>query len=155
MQATKATELRPKDPDLLVLLGCQLLKSKNVSDAMYNFQVAINVDPSCKEAHIRLADTLSSLGREGEAKSHYEEALRADPNYKWGHVNLGLSLERQVCVLSATRALPAVILVIVSIVVVVVAFAVVAVVVGVGVPDFYNGVVSCWILTFLYAVCPG
>ncbi len=59
-------------------------------------QVAINVDPSCREAHIRLADTLSALGREDEAKSHYEEALKADPNYKWGHVNLGLSLERQV-----------------------------------------------------------
>jgi hypothetical protein len=61
-----------------------------------NCQVAINVDPSCKEAHIRLADTLSMIGREGEAKSHYEEALRIDPNYKWGHVNLGLSLERLV-----------------------------------------------------------
>ncbi len=95
-QSEKAVELRPKDPDLLVLLGCQMLKAKNTTDAMYHFQVAINADPSCKEAHIRLADTLSSLGREGEAKSHYEEALRVDPNYKWGHVNLGLSLERQV-----------------------------------------------------------
>ena len=96
IHSTKATELRPKDPELLVLLGCQLLKAKNVTDAIFNFQVAINVDPSCKDAHIRLADTLSSIGREGEAKSHYEEALRVDPNYKWGHVNLGLSLERQV-----------------------------------------------------------
>ena len=34
-----ACELRPKDPELLVLLGSQELKAKNTTDAMYHFQV--------------------------------------------------------------------------------------------------------------------
>lgn len=78
------------------MLGNLHVRSDNVPDAITAFEEALRIDPSIKEAHVRLADLYASIGKNDEATKHYEEALRVDPSYKWAHVNLGLSLERQV-----------------------------------------------------------
>ena len=96
VHASKAAQLRSRDPEFHILLGSLYVKTGNVTDAITAYQQALMADPSLKEAHVRLADLFSSIGREDDAKRHYQEALRVDPSYKWAHVNLGLSLERQV-----------------------------------------------------------
>lgn len=96
VHASKAAQLRSRDPEFHILLGSLYVKTGNVTDAIAAYQQALIADPSLKEAHVRLADLFSSIGREDDAKRHYQEALRVDPSYKWAHVNLGLSLERQV-----------------------------------------------------------
>ncbi len=107
LHASKAAQLRSRDPEYHILLGGLYVKTGNVTDAITAYQQALVADPSLKEAHVRLADLFSNLGREDDAKRHYQEALRVDPSYKWAHVNLGLSLERQVWLCRMRAFLPA------------------------------------------------
>ena len=73
-------------------LGTLLLQEGKVSDAIGQFEQAVQIKPDDAEAHNNLGGVLLQMGRPGEAFVHAEQAIRIQPDLEGAHVNLGNAL---------------------------------------------------------------
>jgi hypothetical protein len=73
--------------------GQDLLQLGHRTEAIGQFQEALQVRPNWAEVHNNLAIQLAGVaGRSADAAAHFEAALRIDPNLAQAHRNLGLML---------------------------------------------------------------
>ena len=77
-----AVEMKPGDPVLLNNLGFIYFAMERYPDALVWLQKTLALDPRRKEAHLNLGDTLVKLGRNSEAKQHYQQFLELYPASK-------------------------------------------------------------------------
>ena len=54
--------------------------------ALLNFERAVQSDPGFADAHFNLAMALHDIGREREARTHWETYLRLDPQSSWAEI---------------------------------------------------------------------
>jgi tetratricopeptide (TPR) repeat protein len=57
------------------------------TDALREYQTAIQIDPNRLQAHNNLANLQASMGQRDEALKEYQEALRLNPNAAMAHAN--------------------------------------------------------------------
>lgn len=78
----KAMRLDPipkvKDFDLL---GRAYFLTERYEEAMAEYKKAVMLDPDYRDAHVGLASTYATLGREEEARTEVAEILRIDPSF--------------------------------------------------------------------------
>ena len=74
-----AVALKPGDPVLLNNLGFIYYAMNRYDDALKYLQMTLAADPRRKEAHGNIAELYLKLGRNAEAKQHYEEYLALYP----------------------------------------------------------------------------
>jgi len=79
MAAEKSSELDPKNPDILALLGGIRSLKGNHEDALSYFDLAIEAKPDHTRSWISKTTTLRSLGRTDEAKKAYQAGVERDP----------------------------------------------------------------------------
>jgi len=75
-----AVALRPNDPLLLNNLGFIYYQMGRYDDSLTYLQKTLDIDPHRKEAHLNIADLFKKLGRNAEAKQHYEQFLALYPS---------------------------------------------------------------------------
>jgi Flp pilus assembly protein TadD len=75
-----ALEQEPKSPELLYLLGLNLIRNGEVSGAFEPLRQSIELNPSVLKPHLLLATALEQLNRAGEARSEWASALKIDPH---------------------------------------------------------------------------
>lgn len=73
-------------------LGTVLRREGRFSDAVLDFQSAVNLQPQSPEAQDNLGEALITAGRIDEAVPHLQEAIRLDPRYAKAHLDLGSAL---------------------------------------------------------------
>jgi hypothetical protein len=73
-------------------LGNFLLDHGRVDEAIDQFQIAMNIDPSFPEAETNLSVALIEKGRSDEAIAHLQTLLKEYPNVAQVHYNLGNAL---------------------------------------------------------------
>lgn len=76
-------------------LGNVLLKQNKVSEAIGEYEWALQINPDYAEARYNLGVALEETGRVPEAIGSYEEALKLKPDYAEAHNNLGVALAGQ------------------------------------------------------------
>ena len=74
-----ALKREPKSSELLYLLGLNLLRAGEVSDAVKALQQSIQITPDVLKPHLLLATALEELHRAAEARSEWMAALKIDP----------------------------------------------------------------------------
>ena len=82
----RALKLDSDQPEAHYNLGFLLFERREVPAALESFQRALESDPSFADAHFNLAMTMQDLGREEEARQHWEAYLRLDPESKWAEI---------------------------------------------------------------------
>ena len=65
-----------------VMMGCSLINSKQDDNAISIFNKALDLDPTCAEAHYALGVIYSKKGMNDEALSAYTKAAEINPDYK-------------------------------------------------------------------------
>jgi serine/threonine-protein kinase len=88
-----ALALRPGSAVIYNYLGCSLMGTNRLDDAISTFQHALRIEPSFAIAHTNLAVVLQAKGRKAEAIDHFQQALRNDPNLSGAHYNYGNLLD--------------------------------------------------------------
>jgi Flp pilus assembly protein TadD len=73
----RAVQLLPKDADLRNHLGMILALDGRLNEAEAQLQEAVRLKPDFREAHVRLGNVLTSLGRADEAKTQYALGMLA------------------------------------------------------------------------------
>jgi Flp pilus assembly protein TadD len=68
-------------------LGTELLKADRLTEAVVQFQQALEADPTHAGAHNNLGITYERLGRE-DAQVHFERAIQLEPDFTHAHYNL-------------------------------------------------------------------
>ena len=71
-----ACDLRPNDPDLLIVKASGYLSLEQSQKAVNTYKDAIKLDEDHHLAHYNLAHTLQEMGRYGEAIKAYERAFK-------------------------------------------------------------------------------
>jgi len=84
--AQRVLTLNPASPPGHVVLGSVYLWQKQYEPAMAEMEQAITVAPDVAGGYACLAETLSRVGRAGEARAMVEEALRRKPLLPDGHL---------------------------------------------------------------------
>jgi tetratricopeptide (TPR) repeat protein len=74
----QAVEMAPAFVDAWNNLGVLLTEAELLEEACECFRRALATDATNAIAHYNLADTLTDIGREAEAVSHWKAYLRAD-----------------------------------------------------------------------------
>jgi len=69
----KAVELEPRNSEIWYNLGSLAFTSQDMSLAEQYLRTALEVNPLYSDAHYKLGQTLQRLGREDEAKQHFDE----------------------------------------------------------------------------------
>ena len=87
----KAVELNPRYRDVLINLG-NMLRIKNIEEAMAFTRQALEVDPTSAIAHNNLGNFLRDLDRLDEAAECYSKAVECDPQLYVAVLNLGTVL---------------------------------------------------------------
>ncbi len=85
---------RPEVARAHYLLGFSLAVADRPTEAMPEFQKAIQLNPNYLDAYVGLGTVLDKNGRLREAIACYREALRLKPDYTLAHYNLGSDLAR-------------------------------------------------------------
>ena len=75
-------------------LGSALVQAGRRSEAIAEFEAALQLWPGNAEAHTNLGEALSAAGRSDEALDHLQTALRLRPDYPEAQLNLGTALDR-------------------------------------------------------------
>ena len=70
--------------------GRAAVKVKNWTQAVKQFDVAVQRNPKNADAHNMLAYSARNLNDYPRAKKHYDEALRLDPNHRGAHEYVGI-----------------------------------------------------------------
>jgi len=77
------------------LLGEELAKKGNLTDAVFHYTEALRINPQNAEAHNNLGLALADQGNLADGIAHYRQALRLKPRFVDAHYNLGLALAAQ------------------------------------------------------------
>ncbi|HTZ97162.1 MAG TPA: tetratricopeptide repeat protein [Terriglobales bacterium] len=75
-----ALKLEPKSAEVLYLLGLNLLRQGDFSDAVKPLQQSIEIKPDVLKAHLLLATALEELRQPAEARTEWIAALKIDPH---------------------------------------------------------------------------
>ena len=75
-----ALKQKPGSAQLLYLLGLNLLREGNFSDAVEPLQQSIEIKPEVLKPHLLLATAFEELNRLEEARNEWSAALRIDPH---------------------------------------------------------------------------
>jgi len=75
-----AVKRQPKSAQFLYLLGLNLLRKGDVSDAVKPLQQSIELKPDVLKPHLLLATALEELHRNAEARAEWMTALKIDPH---------------------------------------------------------------------------
>jgi tetratricopeptide (TPR) repeat protein len=75
-------------------LGVVLEGKGRISEAIEQYEQALQIDADYVDAHYNLGTVLGKTGRMSEAMEQYEEVLRLDPDYAEAHNNLGVALAK-------------------------------------------------------------
>ncbi len=75
-------------------LGIALARAGRATEAVEEFNRALQLKPDMADTHFYLGVALVRLDRAPEAMGQWEEALRIDPEYAEAHANLGVALEQ-------------------------------------------------------------
>lgn len=74
-------------------LGIVLARNPGrLSDAIAEFQIALQLKPDHAKAHMNLANAWSQMGNLPDAIAEYQTSLRLDPDYAPAHNDLGIAL---------------------------------------------------------------
>jgi tetratricopeptide (TPR) repeat protein len=73
-------------------LGAALVEVGRATEAIAQYEQALQLQPGYSKAHYNLGITLMQVGRVPEAIAQYEQALRIWPDYADAHNNLGIAL---------------------------------------------------------------
>jgi len=76
-------------------LGLMFFWMKRYSDALENFQRALELDPQNPEFNNLVGDTYDEMGQYDEAEKHFRRAVEIDKSYAMGHCDLGVFLSRR------------------------------------------------------------
>jgi tetratricopeptide (TPR) repeat protein len=74
--------------------GLDLAYVGRVTEAIAQFERALQIKPDYAEAHYNLGIALGRTGRLSEAIAQFEQALQIKPDYAEAHYNLGIALGR-------------------------------------------------------------
>ncbi len=72
-------------------LGVAHLDRGATSEAIREFQVALQIRPESSEAHFNLGNAYRSRGQRADAEQEYREAIRLAPEWAYPHINLGVA----------------------------------------------------------------
>jgi tetratricopeptide (TPR) repeat protein len=75
--------------------GAVLFEQEKISEAIGQYEQALQIKPDFADAHNNLGLALVRLGRVREAIEHYEQALQLKPDFADAHNNLGVALKDQ------------------------------------------------------------
>ena len=75
-----ALKQKPGSAQLLYLLGLNLLRKRDFSDAVEPLQQSIEIKPEVLKPHLLLATAFEELHRSAEARNEWSAALRIDPH---------------------------------------------------------------------------
>jgi uncharacterized caspase-like protein len=78
-KSRQAVVQKPNDPILLNNLGFLYYAAGRYNEALPCLEKTLQIDPKRKEAHGNIAELYVKLGRNAEAKQHYEEYLKLYP----------------------------------------------------------------------------
>ena len=76
-------------------LANELVKQKNVREAITHYREAIEINPYYASAHSNLGAALAAQGKDEEAITHYLAAIKIKPDQEEAHSNLGVVLAAQ------------------------------------------------------------
>jgi len=76
-------------------LGNVMLETGRISEAIEQYEIALQLNPNMVEAHCNLGLALDQTGRTQEAIAHYEQALKLNPHFALAHTNLAKLLARE------------------------------------------------------------
>jgi tetratricopeptide (TPR) repeat protein len=89
IRTTRAVELAPDDPEVLVLHGMALEWSGRIPDSIRYFQEALAINPDYATAHAMISEAYVDSQRFEEALASAQLATELEPNNMWGWRNLG------------------------------------------------------------------
>jgi tetratricopeptide (TPR) repeat protein len=89
---TRATQIKPTDPDGWNDLGCELILAGSPVAAIPKLEHALALKPGFAAVHNNLGNALRAIGRSAEAIEHYRRAIALKPDYGESHNNLGAEL---------------------------------------------------------------
>lgn len=90
----RASELKPKERNLLDRWGVFLAKTGRLERAIELFRRTIKIDPSFAEGYRHLGMAFDELAKLPEAESAFRESVRVDPGSAASHDRLGRTLGR-------------------------------------------------------------
>jgi Flp pilus assembly protein TadD len=90
-----AVKLKPKDANLRIEAGQNLLVLGLYSDAAPHLAEAVRLAPESAKAHLFYGMALRQTGRANEAEDQFREALRLQPELLDARVNLGVTLMKE------------------------------------------------------------
>ncbi|MEW6359463.1 MAG: tetratricopeptide repeat protein [Planctomycetota bacterium] len=93
--AEAALESNPRNERLLYHLGTAFLLQKRPSEAVAQYQKAIQLNADFAEAHSKLAYAYAELGQADKAVTSYRRALEINPDLPEARTNLGATLLRK------------------------------------------------------------
>jgi tetratricopeptide (TPR) repeat protein len=76
-------------------LANELVKQKNIGEAITHYLEAIKINPYYSNAYSNLGAALAAQGKNEEAIAHYLAAIKINPNEEEPHSNLGVVLAAQ------------------------------------------------------------
>ncbi len=89
-QFEAAVKANPKEPNVHFGLAYLLMTQKRFSDAVPEYRVDLENDPSHAQARVYLADCYLHLEDNEHAQPELERALKDDPRIELGHLDLGI-----------------------------------------------------------------
>jgi tetratricopeptide (TPR) repeat protein len=75
-----ALKRKPRSAQLLYLLGLNLLRNRDFSDAVAPLQQSIEIKPEVLKPHLLLATAFEELRRPAEARNEWSAAVKIDPH---------------------------------------------------------------------------
>ena len=88
----KALEINPNHANTYNLLGLELCRLNEISQAIAAYEKAIALQPNLWNAYLNLANLLSEQSRYDEAIPIYQNLVENNPNFQEVHLQLGFAL---------------------------------------------------------------
>jgi tetratricopeptide (TPR) repeat protein len=85
----------PNNPVAYNGLGTYYVDQRRYSDAIKQFEIALELLPNFVDANNNLGVELARKGNDDEAIRHFRAAVEANPNFEMAHKNLAKALERK------------------------------------------------------------
>jgi tetratricopeptide (TPR) repeat protein len=90
----RAARLRPQDSSYVCSTAQMLAKLNRHSEAIEQYQRAIQISPDSWEAHFELVGELVAVNQPDEAVREYSVVLKINPRHVTRHINFGVVLMR-------------------------------------------------------------
>jgi len=88
---TKALELAPADPNIVIAAGNLEVARGNMDRGIELYRKAVDLDPVNPQARAFLAFNLAATKRFAEAQAEYPRVVELNPAAPWAHAGLGLA----------------------------------------------------------------